>query len=833
MTFATLVALGQTALIAYLPGAALFRLPFWRRDRRAALDAEERVFWHVHLSIAWSLSVVLALAAAGQYTFNLLLGINAAVTVVMLLISGRKLKYEGVAKRPSWTLMIPITLIVLGCWRFFPVFEYIIGGKDPGVYVNEGLQIAQRGSLVVRDAAVAEVPEFGRPLFFPPHHTEDYFGTKFMGMFVRDPAAGTVIGQFPQLFPASIAIGYGINGLTGGREAVAFWALLGMISVYFMATRWTGRLAAAAAALLLTLHVTQVWFARYPNSEMAMQAALFTAFLAIARATQDDDSFFGPVAAWLLTLQLFSRVEGLLSVIVFALAAVLTWIATPSQRLRWSFLVPVALGTLIGLQYLTTLMQAYFWRPVEFLGKLPQLPTQAGIVVGLALLAWMALRRERFGPVVRRWVPIMVASVVAVLAVYAYFFREPAGKLTDFNAYAARNFIDLYLWWPMAVAAVAGLVLAAREGFWRAPAFVLTWTAFALFLLYKIQIVPEHFWLARRFVPVILPGALVLACSALFGRALVSGRGGAGIARAVAATVIVAVVGSRYAAAAAPVLPHVEYRNIIPYVERLAARFTERDLVIMESRNAESDIHVLGLPLAYIYAKPVLVLDSPKPDLLRFQYFLEQALKKYDRVFFVGTGGTTLLSREIIATPIDSDRVQVDEFEVTRDRLPRVSRQKEFDYGVYQLTLGRSADGPFALDVGLRDDLHMLRFHAKERSEERTFRWTQDASEVAVSGMNGSERTVTLLMSDGGRPSGATPARVRVLFNGVQIGEATVGAGFQPYVFAIPAELAAAAAKDVLPATLRLESTVWVPRDAIGGQDTRQLGVMLDTVTVR
>src|SRR5687768_172081 len=108
----TLVALGQAALIAYLPGAALFRLPFWRREQRAALDAEERVFWHMHLSIAWSLSVVLALAAAGQYTFNVLLGVNAAVTLVMLLIGGRRLKYGGAAKRPSGTLVIPITLIV-------------------------------------------------------------------------------------------------------------------------------------------------------------------------------------------------------------------------------------------------------------------------------------------------------------------------------------------------------------------------------------------------------------------------------------------------------------------------------------------------------------------------------------------------------------------------------------------------------------------------------------------------------------------------------------------------------------------------------------------------
>ena len=54
-----------------------------------------------------------------------------------------------------------------------------------------------------------------------------------MGFFIKDPDAGAVVGQFPHLFPASIAIGYGLDGLTGARRTVGVWAILGMLAVYF------------------------------------------------------------------------------------------------------------------------------------------------------------------------------------------------------------------------------------------------------------------------------------------------------------------------------------------------------------------------------------------------------------------------------------------------------------------------------------------------------------------------------------------------------------------------------------------------------------------------
>ncbi len=291
----------ELAIVAWLPGAVVFRLPWLDRDRRAALDAEERLFWAVLLSIALSLSVVLALAVMHRYSFARLLVADAGVAALLAASARGALRLGPAARRVGLTAAVPAALILLGGWRFFPSSEYIIGGKDPGTYINEGIQIAQRGAIVVRRPGrrggagvrarpvlpVASAPRLlRRPVHGFLHH--------------RIPERGLVVGQFPHLFPASIAIGYGVDGLTGARRTVGAWALLGLLAVYFAAARLVGRAPAAAAAALLALHVIEVWFARYPNAEVVMQALLFAALLANARAHVDGDRFFAPVAGLLL-----------------------------------------------------------------------------------------------------------------------------------------------------------------------------------------------------------------------------------------------------------------------------------------------------------------------------------------------------------------------------------------------------------------------------------------------------------------------------------------------------------------------------------------------------
>ena len=824
----------QLVIVGWLPGAVLFRLPVAERDRRAALPAEERAFWTLVLSIATSISLVLALAALHRYSFKRLLIAELLIAATLAGAARLDLRLGAKARRPGLAACLPLALVLFGAWRFLPPSEYLIGGKDPGVYVNSGIQIAQRGALVIRDPVVAGVPAFARDLFFPNDKSRERFvAPRFMGFYVLDPDTGAVVSQFPHVYPASIAIGHALHGLTGARWVFTFWGILGVLSVYFAGARLLGRPAAAAAAALLALNVVQVWWSRYPNADIVMQAILFAALLANARAHVDGDRFFAPVAATLLVLLLFLRFDAILA--VGAVVAALALGTVAGHRVRWTFWAPLLAGCALCLWYLVGAMREYFELPRVFISHLPWWQFVALAAGGAGLLAlWIAGRRSpEFSRRVVDSFPQALTVLVVTLAFYALVFRHPGGKLTDYDAYALRTFGSLYFTIPALIAALVGYVLVVRGLFWRDPAFIITLTAFSAFFFYKIRIVPEHFWASRRFLPMILPGGLLLVA----GAALTGVRGRPLFTRAIRGpigVVFLAILAVQYARAARPVADHIEYEGIIPRLEALAGRIGDDDLLIVESRDAGSDVHVLGLPLAYTYARNVLVLANAVPDKAMFAAFLESARVKYRRVLFLGGGGTDILSSRWSVTPIASDRFQVPEYESARDGFPRSVKRKEFDYSVYAFGPPAGATGPVDLDIGINDDLYVVRFHAKEATEGRTFRWSQRQSFVIVNRIGASDRTLAIWMSDGGRPADAPAADVTVVINDREIGTVRVtSGGFKEYDIPIPMDVAAAAAATGEPVRIALRTPTWSPRRILGTLDDRELGVMVDRVAVR
>ncbi len=479
-----------------------------------------------------------------------------------------------------------------------------------------------------------------------------------------------------------------------------------------------------------------------------------------------------------------------------------------------------------GWLYFTRILSPYTQRPI---GTAKQhLVALAALAAGVVAL-YVATGRKTLGPFLRAWIPRVLAVVLAGLAIYAFFFRVPSGRLAVHDANALRT----YAWYvhPAALgAALIGLILVVWRRFWQDPAWLLAVAFYSLFFFYKIQIVPEHFWMARRFLPVILPATMMC-----IGAVLMEWAGTTGLAtlrrtnlpRVALRIALAALIAWSFVESSRPILHHVEYAGIIARIESLASRIGSDELLVVESRNA-SDLHVLALPLAYIYAKPVLVLNSPKPDKLAFAKFVGWARQRYRQVYFLGGGGTDLLSSSVGVEPVVSERFQVPEYESRRNAYPTRVRGKEFDYGLYRFVTPAAAHGVFTLDIGDKDDLYVVRFHAKERDRRGTFRWTQRQSYLSIPALTADRHELVLWMQNGGRPPKAPPARVAAFIGDQPIGTVVVGPTLQPYSFPIanPALIGDTT-------TIRLVTETWNPRATMGTADDRDLGVIVDRVEVR
>ena len=387
----------------------------------------------------------------------------------------------------------------------------------------------------------------------------------------------------------------------------------------------------------------------------------------------------------------------------------------------------------LWLWYLLGPMREYCELPLVFISHLPCVAVRglrrwrrpgccALVVVGAPLAA---RSRSASSDVF----PTALAVAVVALAVYAFVFRQPGGKLTDYDAYALRNVRQLLFHaCPRSSRRVVGYALVARGLFWRDPAFILTLTAFSLFFFYKIRIVPEHFWAARRFVPVILPGALLLVAAA----ALTGVRGRLLFSRAIRGPIGIVFI----ALLARAVRARGEAGRGSRRVRRASSRGSrsspaqigDDDLLIVESRDAGSDVHVLGAAAGlHLRAQRARALErrARQGDVRGVPR--GRRARNTAACCFSAAAAPTCCRRAGASRRSRATASRCRSTSRRRTRIRARVKQKEFDYSVYAFGPPAAPTGPNELDVGINDDLNVIRFHAKELTEGRTFRWSQDA----------------------------------------------------------------------------------------------------------
>jgi len=826
-----LTATVATLILFFAPGLLL--VAALGGSKKTALTLGEQIYLVLAGSLLFSGWMGLLLAELARFS-----PANTASLVGGLVLLGALAARKHLALRPGsfrWDeLAVLVCLVGFALTVYFPPFEYVLGGRDPGVYVNAGFHLAREGNLSYVDPVVLSIPEDARDLFFrvdpdlPP-----WSQPRFLGFPMESPDTGRVVPQGLHLYPVWIGMVSRLYEMKAGLYATPFFAMMGVAGFFFALRRLFDTEVALWATGMMTVFQIQIWFARFPNAEILVQFLFVTGLLAFYFMDEERSSLAGLLAGVAFGATLLVRVENLLFLV--PLGVYLGWrrlqrkLEKPELAFLGIFLVlcvhAILHARFIAWPYVSNVLGRPYWKVVG-----ENLPVLAVAAIVLFVLV------DRFGakPVARiaeatntRNARAMAAGLLFLLALYAYFIR-PVWHGARTAPHDAEAFLRMgwYLY-PVGLSlVVAGAMLLLARAQRRQALFLLVGLTFSLFFFYKVRVWHDHYFAMRRFIPVILPS--FFACIAIFLVSLHAAKGwiGAWAPRIVGSLLLVS-----YLVAGRPLWAYEEFPQSREFVTELARHLGDRDIVIFPRREG---LHILELPLSELEGKNVLEFYGLSPDRGSLERLIAAWRDEYEDIYFVTNYKISLSG--LFTQHVRDFSLGTEHYEYAYTRPPagsvpfhlRFTLSKAVD--VHELAARMPKID--TIDVGGSDDLLVSWFFEKERDQEgTTYRWSQRSSSIFLPAIGPDSKQIVIRLAGPEEP-GAPRNLVTVSVNQEELATLQPEAGFEIYSVELPPELTSGLRDGF--AVLRLDTEPWRPANSIpGATDIRDLGVRVDRVEVR
>jgi hypothetical protein len=601
-----------------------------RPARRSALSAGEAVVLAATLAIAVLAWAGLTLADTGRYGLPAASGLAVLASVALGTVAWRFGRRPPlVVDRTELAVLAGVTLVA--SVLFFPGFAYG-AGKDPGAYVSHAIAIARVGSSSYTD------PVLDRSRVPTVEVMREDDASRFPAIWIGDRDTQRTILQFYHLWPALLASAFTAGGYTGLANLTPVCGVLAVLLVTLAARRAFGLLAGALAGLLLATNMLQVWQAKYPSNEMFTQMILSGALLGLVVALQTGWRPATGMAGLLLGVSYLARPDSLLLILLaVGVGCVLIVSGRFDACATW-----FAVGLAATLPY--GFYQAYASaRRYTVTNKVPDLPVVLAIILGalaIAVLlrrvapaggrsAWDLLERRH----VQRRLGMAVVGVAAFLLVLGFLRPWLFGPVWgDFRGRPVRTYdeatlirLSWFLTLPGFGLALAGLSLVALRR-WRASAWALILPTLCLLPVYayRAEVSARLMWWTRRFLPVVLPGLVVLIAFALAaGLGMVSGprrlRWPVRAGTAVAAGFLLVV----FAGQSIPLRHHQEHGGSFETVQRIASAAGGRQGVFLweHSPSLYDVAYLFGGPV-WLQQGQICALLPRRPDPAYVQSFV-------------------------------------------------------------------------------------------------------------------------------------------------------------------------------------------------------------------
>ncbi|MFD1542180.1 glycosyltransferase family 39 protein [Nonomuraea guangzhouensis] len=406
--------------------------------------------------------------------------------------------------------------------------EQLIVRRDPATYAQYATWLAGHGSLPIP----AQAEAFGG--------ADPALMFESVGFYDVD---GSVVPQFMPGPPLLFAVGDWLGGLLLTPAVLGVLAVLTLAGVVgrLVGGRWAPVAALAFAVSLPILYTSRTTFSEIP-SLILLFGGLALVHDALSRGSVQR--WEGALAGLVFGLAVLVRIDGLrdvLPVLAFA-GALIAWrrLGSPQGALGPPLLLGLAVGAGLGLLAAYVLARPYLSYLSRSVNPLLLICAAVLLLTLAGTLAAPRLARIR----IPRWLPDVGAGLVVLvmvgLAVRPWLqtvrrvattsedvltakFIEQTQKANGMPVDGTRLYTELSLHWvswyvglPVIVLAtiaaavlVRGLLRNGSPAEWLLPLAVIGWTTVTTLL--RPEITPDQPWAARRLVPVVIPGLILLA----------------------------------------------------------------------------------------------------------------------------------------------------------------------------------------------------------------------------------------------------------------------------------------------------------------------------------
>jgi len=571
-------------LFSYLPGLSWGWLLMSDKRRGVLATAAESVT----LSLIIALLTTWPLAELGHFSVSL-----ARTLMVLIVTSGL---VAGLFRRRS-ILGEGLPGLVLAGLSFVLLLalpergEWILGGWDPGVYLNQGVAVSRTGTFNPPSSGVySELEPADREVFLRgiPGEREAFPG------FAVNAQTGAFEFSFSRMTTMATAIAHQCGGLNAAERINS---LLGVLTVIVFA----GMLSAAGlhpaatglATLILLTQPILLYHMHTPASEMLELLVLVgAAFCWINRARS---------LGFYVLLALLGLV-GVLNRISFALYGALLILLVAVTDLAVSSRGRVTAGHLAAIFCLVTGVFSFHVLTPVSADRLSHIVPSIEAVAGVLVWGVLALDLIALQPRWRKVVVENASGIVrpAVLLGFTIFLAVAFGmrpqSLFEFR-WNSHTMLP-YLGWPVVALATLGFLamFASRTscGDPAAMAFVVFMSFVTVIVLKHKHVADLYPWATKRLLPITVP---LVAMLVGYGFQWMRTRKWAG-AKTIALVVpliAIALTGRK----ALEGWGHTEYDGISTALADAAGHMDENDVVV-------ADHFWWGTPLTFIWGKQVL-----------------------------------------------------------------------------------------------------------------------------------------------------------------------------------------------------------------------------------